>query len=225
MTALATLRRMGGLARPSWQATSATLQSRSSSIRNDSMQAAVAGSPGTLPTNWSTSLSGLTQTVAGIGTENGVDYIDLRFSGTTSGTSVNIFFDTTVAIAASNGQTWVASLFVKLVGGGFTNITAVRNIALMRDGGGASLGSVLGASIAGSITSALTRFSDALLLNNASTAFVQPLFQLAVTNGAAVDITLRIGWPMLHQGVAALSPIRTAGTARSGVHASRRERV
>jgi hypothetical protein len=56
-------------------------EARTNSIRNNSMQGAVAGTPGTLPTNWSESrAAGLTQTVVGTGTQNGIDYIDIRLN-------------------------------------------------------------------------------------------------------------------------------------------------
>jgi len=55
---------------------------RTNSIRNSSMVGAVAGSPGTLPTNWTRqNSSGLTQTVVGVGVENGLQYVDINLSG------------------------------------------------------------------------------------------------------------------------------------------------
>ena len=60
-------------------------ESRTNQIRNNSMQGAVAGTPGTLPTNWGVSVAGgLTRTVVGTGTENGIEYIDVRVQGTTT---------------------------------------------------------------------------------------------------------------------------------------------
>jgi hypothetical protein len=47
-------------------------ESRTNSIRNNTMVGAVAGTPGTLPTNWSESLGGVTRQVVGTGTTNGI---------------------------------------------------------------------------------------------------------------------------------------------------------
>jgi len=47
----------------------------------------VAGTPGTLPTNWGVSApAGLATSVVGLGTENGLPYVDLRINGTATGT-------------------------------------------------------------------------------------------------------------------------------------------
>jgi len=56
---------------------------RTNSIRNSTMVGAVAGNPGTLPTNWNVSGAvGLTRTIVGVGTELGLQYVDFRFNGT-----------------------------------------------------------------------------------------------------------------------------------------------
>src|SRR5262245_39960726 len=62
-------------------------ESRTNGIRNNAMQGAAAGTPGTLPTNWAYQVThGLATQVAGTGTELGVDYVDLRVFGTPSAT-------------------------------------------------------------------------------------------------------------------------------------------
>ena len=92
-------------------------ESRTNSIRNNSMQGAVAGSPGTLPTNWGVpSLAGLTETVVAVGAVNGIDYIDLRYQGTTTGTILFRYFESTLQIAASVGQTFTYSSFLAMAG-------------------------------------------------------------------------------------------------------------
>src|SRR5262249_20993640 len=69
-------------------------EARTNSIRNNSMQGAAAGTPGTIPTNWQSSINssaGLTQTIVGTGTTLGMEYIDIRAFGTTTGTSFGIY--------------------------------------------------------------------------------------------------------------------------------------
>lgn len=89
-------------------------EARTNGIRNNTMQGAVAGSPGTLPTNWGTQSlnSGLTQTVS-LQTVNGLSCISLNYTGTTIGTTgIQISFDNVVGHAnpITYGQTWSASM-------------------------------------------------------------------------------------------------------------------
>jgi hypothetical protein len=73
-------------------------------IGNSTNVGAVVGTPGTLPTNFGTQLSGLTQTVVGFGIDTSLGpslpYIDIQYNGTTTGTAVNLF-SSTVAISPS----------------------------------------------------------------------------------------------------------------------------
>jgi hypothetical protein len=62
-------------------------------------------------------MAGLARTVVGLGTENGLQYIDLRFSGTAASTVISIWFETLNQITASNGQTWTNSIYAKLISG------------------------------------------------------------------------------------------------------------
>lgn len=219
---LATRRHIGAMTRPWWAADSSALQSRSSSIRNSYGQGAVAGTPGTIPTNWIVfPLAGLTQTIVGVGVESGIDYLDFKVSGSTTGTSINIYFDSTSGIAAANGQVWTNSVFLKLVGGSFTNVTAVALACNMRDAAVSSLGTVASSSFISSITSVLTRSPPGTVtLNQATTAFQVPILTFTLTNGVAVDFTLRIGWPQSELNSVSTSPIRTSSVGRSGVHSS-----
>ena len=55
-------------------------ESRTNSIRNNTMVGAVVGTPGTIPTNWQvfTNVTGLTRQIVGTGTENGITYIEVK---------------------------------------------------------------------------------------------------------------------------------------------------
>ena len=173
-------------------------ESRTNSIRNNTMQGAVAGTPGTQPTNWAIQSpnAGLTREIVGVGTQNGITYIDVRFSGTTNATSANIIFpENNTSVAALNGQSWAASSWIALVGGSFTNITSSNLILRFNDGAGAVLTSNT-ASFLGA-TATQVRYMAAGTASNASTAFVATCIQLGFSNGVAIDITLRIGLPQL----------------------------
>jgi hypothetical protein len=181
-------------------------------IRNNTMQGAVAGTPGTVPTNWAVSTAaGITRQLVGVGVEDGVTYVDYRFSGTATGPS-DTQFDASNFIAALSGQTWTSSAFVKLQAGSLTNVTVTQILAENNSGGGflaASTQNITPTS-AGLQTQrpSLTR-----TLNNASTAFTTTAIR--VTSAGAIDITLRIGLPQLVQGATAGDVVQTFGTARA----------
>jgi hypothetical protein len=187
-------------------------ESRTNGIRNNTMVGAVAGTPGTLPTNWSVSgLGTLTQQVVGTGTSNGVTYIDIRFSGTTSTTQVRILSEIQNNIAASNGQSWALSYWTALVGGSLTNITGSGTTINLFDSTPTFLSVLTGPNL--NTTASLTRVSAAGTIATVGTAFVQPQLFLNFSSGVAIDVTLRIGLPQLEQGAFATSVIPTTTTA------------
>jgi hypothetical protein len=184
---------------------------RTNSIRNSSMVGAVAGSPGTIPTNWSGGgFANLTQTIVGLGTENGLQYIDFRFNGTAVGTTVRIFSETGTQITASNGQTWSSSVYIKRISGTFDSCAIGH---ALRGTGGTGLG-VQTATV--SVTTSLARYATTQTVNNASTLSVQPLVDFNVTSGAAYDFTIRIAAPQMELGAYATTfiPTTTAAVTR-----------
>ena len=188
-------------------------EQRTNSIRNNTMQGAVAGTPGTLPTNWFTFtvLTGLTSQVVGTGTENGITYIDFRLSGTPSSAGTYLFGpEQSTAVAASNGQNWTTSSYVKLASGSLTGVS-FELVVTERSAGG-ELARSSQAFTPTSATLSSQRITVTRTNNNASTAFELPFVQFNLT-GAAIDITLRIGLPQLEQGAFATSVIPTTTTA------------
>jgi len=179
------------------------------------MVGAVAGTPGTLPTNWTTSLAGgVSREIVGIGTANGINYIDIRIFGTTTNTNLalNLVLEGNT-IAAAVGQVWTSSAWVSLVGGTTTGITNVYLTQTERSSGGTDLAYLNGTSFLSTINSNVRR-TYSPTLSNASTAFIVPSLWVTHTGiGAAVDFTLRIGLPQLEQGAFATSVIPTTTTA------------
>jgi hypothetical protein len=174
------------------------------------MVGAVTGTPGTLPTNHSTTLNGLTRTIVGTGTENGVDYIDLQFSGTATGAALTYSFETSSQIVAASGQAWTNSMWIKQIADAGGNRPAARVTIYEFNSGGTYLAE--GSAIA-TLTSSLTRFFFTRTLANASTARVQPLIQFVLVSGTTYNFTLRIGLPQMELGSVATSEIPTTTAA------------
>jgi len=184
-------------------------ESRTNSIRNNTMVGAVAGTPGTDPTNWVTSYGALTQQIVGTGTENGIAYIDYRYSGTLTG-SIVIRPDSESQVVASSGQAWTGSAYVKLVGGSLTNVTCSLN---MRQGTAAGA-LVLNTFQSFTPTSAALNTQRASIVVASTQATTERiLVRLTLDATGAIDITLRIGLPQLEQGAFATSVIPTTTTA------------
>ena len=194
-------------------------ESRVNSLRNNTMQGVVAGTPGTTPTNWivSSTASGITREVVGIGTDNGVDYIDLRYSGTaTSALAVQINFEGNTQIAAANGEAWTASAYLKLAAGSTTNTTSRILVLAGRDVAGNSVAGqqAVSSGITPTTTNILSQRSTlSFTFSSASVAFVRSSFQFSVANGATIDLTLRVGLPQLEKGAFATSVIKTSTAA------------
>lgn len=183
-------------------------ESRVNSLRNSSVAGSSSGTPGTPPTNWSATNGGsAARTIVGAGTENGYNYVDIRWVAS-GAVDVFVNFETTTQVAASVGQAWAMAVSARMVGGSLTNVGTCDLTIRENDAGGSSLvGS--GATIV--FTSAMQRFTHTRTLANASVAYVLPYLHLAFTG--AGDITLRIAMPQLELGIAPSSFISTAGAA------------
>jgi hypothetical protein len=186
-------------------------EQRTNSIRNNTMVGAVAGMPGTLPTNWTQSVIGLTRTVVGTGTENGITYVDIRIAGTTTSQFGFFMFEPVNQIAATSGQSWTESFYAKIVAGSMSGIGLVGIRLAYNDAGGAFISGTFPAI---TLTASLARFSGTGVAP-ANTAFIQPgiYFNGVNPSGVAVDITFRIGLPQLERGAFATSVIPTTTTA------------
>jgi len=184
--------------------------SATNSIRNNSMVNASA--PSTLPTNWSNQLGGgITQTIVGTGTENGVSYIDIRVSGTQSNTTpTDIRFESSTQITASNTQTWSESAYLKIISAP-NPPTDYRLYMFERSSGG---GFVKSATQVASLTTTLTRYSFTRALDGGATVVaVQPALTFTTSSGSTYDFTVRIGYPQMELGSVATSVIPTTTAA------------
>jgi|SRR5215469_759575 len=186
-------------------------ESRANRIRNNSMVGAVVGTPGTLPTNWSEFLGTGTRSVVAVGTENGINYVDIRLNGSASG-QYALYFDTNIGVPVANGQTFTLSAFVKIAAGSTTNITSFFSAADQYSSVPAFLSTIGNQSFIPPATAnplGQSRGQSTFATNNAAVASVQPYISLIMAAGA-FDITLRVGWPQFELGGAVSTPIPTA---------------
>ncbi len=187
---------------------------RTNSVRNNTMSGAVAGTPGTVPTNWSySSVAGLTFSVVGSGVENGINYLDVRWVGTTSSIGgIGVLSEPSTSVSAVIGQTWISSAFARLMAGSLANCAFGVGINEVNAGNTYLTGS------SQSITPdsrplAQSRSSLTRVLTNASTAAVHQYVYSPVSSGVAIDVTLRVGMPQLEQGKVMSSVIATTTAA------------
>ena len=179
-------------------------------IRNNTMVGAVVGNPGTQPTNWGLSLVGLTTQIIDLGVENGVEYIDIRYSGTATGVNARIIFESGTQIVAATGQTWTLSSYVKVIAQ--PQPPTVTRFRIFEN----TSAGVLVASGTGNIspTTTLQRFSYTRTLSGGATvARVQPMLEFQVVSGQTYDFTIRVGLPQMEQQAVATSVIPTTTAA------------
>jgi len=186
--------------------------SRTNGIRNNWMIGAVVGTPGTLPTNWSNSLGGLTQSVVGVGIEKGFQYIDLSFTGTASATSLFVYFEANSTISATFGQDWASSIYAKVISS--ASPPNSYNLYFQEKFGGTTLNA---STQVISPTSTLARYTQLYNLIDLGSDSVRPSFYAVLTIGLSYNFTIRIASPQCELGKYPTSTIRsfTAATTRA----------
>lgn len=180
-------------------------------IRNNTMVGAVAGTPGTLPNNWTVpSTAGLSRQIVAVGIENGVEFVDVRFFGTANSVISALRFESPTFIVSSQGQQWTHSLFMRQIA---WTLPPNQLLVSMCENTAAGVYQTEGSvNVRPSLTTTLTRFAFTRTLTSATAARVEPVLQFALTNGASYGFTIRIGLPQMELGSVATSAIRTSGT-------------
>lgn len=189
---------------------------RTNWLRNSTMQGTVAGTPGTPPSHWFiVPATGVSSSIVGTGTEDGLPYIDVRFNGTPAASgNCTVLFEAGTDVPALNGDVWTGSFYMKLVAGSLTNIGSLKQVLSEGDSSGTF---VTGASftLANPTSAGLStqRQSSTRVFSGGSTvAHAQNSCNVAVTAGNAIDITLRIAAPQLERDWIASPWIPTSGS-------------
>lgn len=173
-------------------------ESTTNEVRNPRCEGAVAGTPGTLPTNWASSGTA-TVNVIGSGTDGGWPYVDVQWTGTPSGYT-SLFFEGSSQIVAASGETWTASCGVKIVGGDLTNVTSVEhNIQFV-----GTPSTFVTASIQSGLNASHKRW---IVSGTAGAGTTHVRSYVTVDASAAIDITLRIYVPQLEEKAYPTSPV------------------
>lgn len=176
-------------------------------IRNPLMTGAIVGTPGTFPLHYGISVGAITGLTTSIvtasGSENGLTYTDIRVNGTPVGSgNIQIFLESSQIITALANQTWTINAFHKLAAGAATNIGAFSIAWNDQTLGGAFIANHNNA-VATPTNAALNSqyITSANLTLTAGTTIgnLLPLYQMTVTSGNAIDITLRLAKPQLVQ--------------------------
>jgi hypothetical protein len=165
-----------------------------------------------LPTNWSQFFgTGLTRTVVGTGTENGLPYVDVRFNGTVTTISTEISTETASAISVSNGQVWSTSSYVKIISAPSPPNSYVLKSYYWNAGVYVSESNTLYTP-----TTTLARYSAAHTVPAGTITHTSQSFRMNLTNGATYDFTIRIAAPQMELGAYATTwvPTTTAAVTR-----------
>jgi hypothetical protein len=185
-------------------------------IRNNTMQGAVVGSPGTLPTNWVQSagqLAGLNAQILDISTVNGVESITIRYHGTANATPLQINAEGTTAIVASPNQIWTHSVWFCVVAEPLPPLAySILSISRRANSTTAGQTSIV---ITDNKDQFIRRSVPAITIPSDGVAIQPEVLRASLTSGASYDFTIRIGLPQMELGSVATSVIKTTGSAQT----------
>jgi hypothetical protein len=177
------------------------------SIRNNTMAGVVLGvigSGGAIPTFWEIfDAGGLTREVTATGTENGLNFVDIRFSGTATG-AMNLAFNGTLGRTVVEGQQSTASVWMRLIAAPALYDSFVLRI---EQTGGSGL-----TTQAVTLTSSLVRYTATRTAGAAETAHWTRVVA-AHTAGNAYDYTIRFAMPQIEGGSIPTTVIPTSSAA------------
>jgi len=178
-------------------------EARTNAIRNPRWEGAVAGSPGTAPTNMARSSSAsITVAIAGTGTEYGMPYMDVSYSGTT-GASVEypeLRLEAGNQIAATVGQVCAAGAYCRVVAGTFPGTVQISSAGYENNSSGVFIASAPSNTLA-TPTSTIAWLGGTTTLAQASVAYWQPAWTVRVPATTPVSFTLRLYSPAANANI------------------------
>lgn len=187
-------------------------------ITNSTMLGAVAGTPGTLPTNWGlqSTVSGITKQIVGFGASDptfGLPYIDLRFSGTAGANGqYGISLDTATNIPATQGQSWIISLGAQLTATPGNGPDSAAILYQQENSSGTGLSTLTALTFA--VSASFVQVGPSFAPNQATCAFIKPIVGFNFTNGNSYDFTVRVFAPSAHLAIWSNAFVPTSGTGR-----------
>lgn len=177
-------------------------ESSTNGVKNPRLEGAVAGTPGTPPTNTTVSAQGTTTSIIGSGTEDGWPYVDIRWNGTPTNDPAFLMGYST-DVAASAGESWTASVGVKVVGGDMTNITRIRlRITELTSAPGFNKETYADFTLSSGNQRVIHSITAA-----SGTAYLRPDVSIDWDGSGDIDVTLRIYAPQLEEKAYPTSPI------------------
>ncbi|EHM00521.1 hypothetical protein HMPREF9946_02561 [Acetobacteraceae bacterium AT-5844] len=182
--------------------------------RGEGLTVGQIGSGGVAPTNWilQGSASPNTRHIVGSGVENGIPYVDVRFTspGVSSGNALEIVFETmTGGAPVVVGDTVTVSAYISLQSGTIPTGTNLMALSISEnDSTGLYLGMRQGY-IETPPTGPLirNRIERTQTMVAPTVAFARPLIRIHPGSGDAFDFVLRVGIPQLEKNFVASSPI------------------
>lgn len=162
---------------------------------------------GTLPTNWTLNGTPLGTIVGtGIDSGTGLPYIDVNWNGTTSGTHMDLGFDTFLVSSASTA--YCGSCYVALTAGSLTHITSTQIIVDDWTSADVFIAAIQTTTL--TPTATLTRYSGTGSTNSSGLRVTIGL-QLNWTAGNAINLTLRVAGVQIEAGTTPSAWKSTAG--------------
>lgn len=166
-------------------------------IKNSS--GAGASAPSTFPTGWTYSAgNGVALTVVGTGTdaETQYPYVEMRLSGTATGTTGPALRFTAAnnEIAAAPSEDWVSSIFYKGISGNYDEITS---IFLQNQAYDVSSNALTAGNGAVSVLHDYWERHAIRFTSPASTAFMVSRLKFNIVNGVTYDFVFRVALPLL----------------------------
>jgi hypothetical protein len=184
---------------------------RTNSIRNSTMQGANVTTD-TIPNFWNESaIGGLTSTVIGLGTENGLSYIDYRLNGTATTNFAQLALEGSSVIAGTVDQNFTFSPYLKVISQ--PNPPTFYRLLINEFSAAPAVAYLTGGAMAVTPTTTLQRFSYTRQNSNAACASIVPYIAFTLVIGQSYDFTIRIAAPQLELGAYSTSYIPTTTTA------------